>query len=434
MVETGAVMLSEEAQRLVSAAVDGELDYLDRVAAKRLMRESKEARQLYRKLKGHSRRLKQMSRATLPPHFSCQVLHALGEEAPARPSALESVSKRADRFLPVWANLAAAAAVFLAICAGTLLIVLSMDREPGAVAHKDVKVDRPERIAAPGPFVPDAGVAANSRSEGQGNAEQLAALPSELIDSPAPIPGAPASQATPLAGPFTPHGDPHMVEPLSVPPPLAVRDLDQPEQRRRLVDALSKDDAFQFDLFCRDSGKGLEHVLAALRSQGVHPLIDAVAQERLNRKLKTGYAVYFDSLTPEEVTKLFQSLAAEERRAEARHEQQLDKLVTLKFSAESQKLLGTLLGVEPKWLREKAKAGSDPLKPVTESTAEALARKFLEKNGPAMPLPRAGDHKAVVVTYDPPRPSAAGSREVSLFLSLHKERKPGTIAVLLLLR
>ena len=83
------------------------------------MRQSKEARRLYRKLKGDADRLRDLPRRALKPEFAEKILLAIGAQVSASPAPARSVSQRT---LPMWATVAAAAAVLLAVSTGTYLI------------------------------------------------------------------------------------------------------------------------------------------------------------------------------------------------------------------------------------------------------------------------------------------------------------------------
>jgi hypothetical protein len=420
-------MLSDRKQQLLTAAVDGELNAREMRAVQRLLEESDEARRLYQSLASDASRLKGMRRKNLPLHFSCQVLQAIGERARATPSAFEPVARR---WLPIWANVAAAAAVMLAVCAGSYLVIVLSEQDR---ANKDLAGKNTPRTEQTVPVKPGPAPALASNTGGR----------TDEPDKPEPIPVPPVAvndrndnktpkvpDGTPepdlLTGPFTPKVEFDVVGPAKTAPILTVRDLEQENDRRKLAEMLRKAESAHLDLFCHDTTKAFERLQTILRAQGQRLLIDVVAQERFNRKLKTYYAVYTDNLTANDVAKVFQQLAAEDHRAELRKDAQFDKLVVKPLSADSQKVLGQLLGVEPKWLQGRPK--TEAPKSLTDSTAEKLAQRMADKAGkPADPI-------MLVVSYNPMRPSATASREVRQFLDCHKDPKHGNVPFLLVLR
>jgi hypothetical protein len=128
------------------------------------------------------------------------------------------------------------------------------------------------------------------------------------------------------------------------------------------------------------------------------------------------------------VEKLLEALAVEERKNES---PQLEKLVAVPMSAVDQKTLAALLGIDLKLLNLKSKPAErlDPQKPLSDSTADKLA-KALEKQ----PGTKPSDGMMLALSYNPVRPKPELSKEVREFLAARKDRRPGTIAVMLVIR
>src|SRR5712691_3335881 len=152
-------MLSDRVKRLLTTAVDGELDQVEQRAFQKVLQQSEEARRLYHQMKAHASGLNRLPRQGLPPHYSCQILQAIGETVRATPSSIGHSPKRFG--LPLWANLAAALAVMLAVCAGTHMVIVLNDQEKAALAEREKKQKQPERIDAPTPDVSTPAVAVN---------------------------------------------------------------------------------------------------------------------------------------------------------------------------------------------------------------------------------------------------------------------------------
>lgn len=416
-------MLSDRCYQLLTAAVDGELDGREQRAVETLLRESAEARRFYRQLKDDSDALKNLPRAKLPPHFGAQLLQKLSPLIHAEPSSRQDGLARR---LPVWANVAAAAAVLLAISLGTYLVMELSEQEQPVVKNQNP----PQAPLPSSPRVPEPpAIARNGDDSGKmKDPEQLPVPRGEVIvDAGSPKAVDPGTQDALTAPPRPSYDRLFKVEPPKLPPILAVRDLDQDGARQKLFDVLKKNGGVHLDLFCKDTNRAFERLQTAFAGQRL--LIDAVAQERLQRKLKTHYVFYTEALTAEQIQAILHSLAADERRAAAKKEPQFDKLVANPLSANSIKTLSMLLGVDPKWLQSKPKASApiDPTKPLSDSTAESLARSL--KSGGSR-----SERLVLVLPYNPIRPNPAASKEVRQFLESVRHRKPGTQPLLLVLR
>src|SRR5262249_20887109 len=144
-----------------------------------------------------------------------------------------------------------------------------------------------------------------------------------------------------------------------------------------------------------------EQVLQTLRWQGKRVLVEALAHQRLRAGVKTNYVIFAETLTPGDVERLFAALAVEERKSES---PQLEKLVAVTMSASDQKTVAALLGIDPKQFNLKAKPAErpDPQKPLSDSTADKLA-KALEKQ----PIVKPADAAMIALSYNPVRPNPA---------------------------
>ena len=156
--------------------------------------------------------------------------------------------------------------------------------------------------------------------------------------------------------------------------------------------------------------------------------VEALAQLRLQQKVKTNYVFFTEVFSADEISKLFATLAREDKKAEARKDAQLEKLVVMPLSATSQRTLAQLLGADPKTFLPKAKPAAvlDPEKPLSDDTAAALAKALAEKdkNGPHV----------IALSYNPIRPNPVSSKEMREFLAARKERKRDAVPVMIVLR
>jgi hypothetical protein len=423
-------MLTDKTKELLCRAVDGDLDDRQRRTLQQLLLESEEARVLFHRLRQDAQRLREMSRKQLPASFAGEVLKSIDHKPSIMPAAL---AKTAQQYLPIWANVAAALAILVAVSVGTYLVV-SMDQQQKA-AHQVAEKKHPATAPSVTPKPDTTPSPEIARGTPKLSSPDIAQLPmpredevpsvplSELPEAPEP-----ESKAV-LTAQFNRALDLFKVEMPKLPPILVVRELDKAINKTTLRDSLKGDDAVHLDLFCKDANKGFERVLAVLRGQGSKVLVETLAQKRLQAKVKTDYVIFAETLTAEDVVKLFAALAAEESKTEL---SQIERLVAVPMSATNQKMLATLLGVDPKQLNLKPKPPEkpDPSKPISDATAEKL-KALAEKQQPGV---KPADGAVLALSYNPVRPNPVLSKEVREFVAGRKDRRPGTVAVMLVIR
>src|SRR5262249_13897152 len=89
---------------------------------------------------------------------------------------------------------------------------------------------------------------------------------------------------------------------------LAIKDLDQPAVREKLIESLKNETLVQIDLFCKDPIRATEKMQAAF-FKGQKVLVDGVAQECLKLKVaKMQFLFYTENLTADEIERILQSL------------------------------------------------------------------------------------------------------------------------------
>ena len=426
-------MLSERISRILAAAVDGELTPRQRRAVDRLLLENEEARQMYKHLKRDSERLKKLPRRTPPAHLSSQVLQAVGSQPTPLPRAVGQV---AQRYLPMWAIVAAAAAVMLAISLGTYLIAVSVEQQK----LNQQAAERNHNVT-PAPAPHDSQMPPVADTPRRVTPEVVEILPSprdeDLVAAEPPIelPEAVEPQNdNRLAIPFNPKIELFTVGMPKLPPILPVRELDR-LHNSLLKDSMQGQEALHLDLFTKDANKSFDLIQKVLAGQGKKLIVEALARQRMQRKLKTNYVFYSESLSTYDLAKLFAALAAEEKKAEARKEAQLEKLVVMPLSPSSQRTMAMLLGVDPKIFLPKSKpaAGLDLHKPISDDTTNSLAKALAEKEkagSTAKPSPAV----LIGLSFNPVRPNPAFSKEVREFLATRKDRRPGALPVMIVVR
>jgi anti-sigma-K factor RskA len=415
-------MLTDRDYRLLTTAVDGELSPAEQQSFDVLLANSVDARDCYGRLQADAMSLRNLPKAQLPQHFGTEIVRKLSSREFAKPS---QRNDRLARRLPIWANAAAALAVLFAVSLGTYLVMTLSDKGP-AVAKKNVVPESPATGSPPIPNPPS--IASNGNDVAKKTEPESLPLPRDaVVEASNPPIVEPGSKGVLAANPRPGVDRLFVVELPKLAPILAVRDIDQNGSKQQLLEVLKKNEGVHLDLFCKDTNRAFDRLQAAFRGQKL--LIDAVASERLQRKLKTHYVFYTEALNADEILGVLQTLAAEERRSEVKKENQFDKLVANPMSPNSLKTLSMLLGIDPKSLnRPKSAAPIDPTKPLSDSTADSLTKSLKGSS-------TRGERLVLVLPYNPIRPNPLASKEVRQFLDhASVERRPGTVPMLLVLR
>jgi hypothetical protein len=190
-------------------------------------------------------------------------------------------------------------------------------------------------------------------------------------------------------------------------------------------------------LFCLENAKALPRLQAAFGAHGIKFLIDKDAQTCLTKRLKTNYVLYMEDVTAAELATILQEIGRADKKAEAQRDGQFDRIMVNPLGPDDYKELSSLLGVDAKVLQS-SKPGIDPRKPVSDGTADNVIR-VLEGQGPPRPDPsrppvvKAPERLALVLASHVARPRSP-SKEVKQFLDSRKERRPGTVQIVLVLR
>jgi hypothetical protein len=410
-------MLPERYRQLLTAFVDGELSPRQRRALNKLLKRSAEARALLERLQADSQELRALAPAPLQQDLSDSVLTLIAQRRIPPPKPRVATLPPTPAPAGAWWPLIAAAALLLAVGAGSYLF-FAFSFEPARPAGSGAK-DRPKPPAKEdGPEAPDSKEVAEKKPP-ERPAEKPPAPENPPMKGPAPLvkpdPRKPADDplpSAPSADPITaPSADLFDLKKVDAALPSIVKlhQLDSDAKRQALLNEFKKAPAFRAELPCGNGTKALERLQAACKAEKVGLVVEKVAQERLKHtSSKTSYVLYFENLTPEELARLFQRLAAEDRMAEPQKqpEPQLDALVVTPLAQPDRDQLAKLLGVEAAALNPKA--------------AENSTAKPAEPSG-------------LVVSFHPVRPNA-GAAEVKRFLDTRKAPRPGTLQLLLVLR
>jgi hypothetical protein len=448
-------MLPDRYRQLLTAFVDGELSARQRRHVERLLRRSSEARRLLHHLKKDSRSLRSLPRPHLETDLSAPVLRTIRER---RLSPRRRVPEKAPAFLPAWAGIAAAAAVLFAIGGASFwYFSASLGHGTGpSVAHQGPEVGPSEKNPTPEP-----NPALAQRDPGSPEREKEKENPQPNPPKP---PDNPVVKAHPDVGP--PPRDPgprpevpregdvltdRMMEmfridrvTLALPVVLKLSNLDQEPVRQQLLGELGRDRDFRIELPCRNATRACEHLQEALKAANLAAVIDPLAQARLKvPQVATNYAIYLENLTADEMARLLLRVGQDDKKAAARKppENQFDRLVLIRMSAQDRKELTTLLGIDPTQAAAPAPVGplgTDPRQPLPDLTAKQVSEALAGQGG--TPRPEAGktpakapERQVLILPHIPGRPHTS-SPEISRFLENRKPARPGTLRLLLVLR
>jgi hypothetical protein len=444
-------MLSNRLYHLLTAYVDGELDPRQEKAIAQLLQQSAEAQRVLQKLQEDARALRGMPRLALDQTFAHRVLQKLPAK-PVRASRYAGLKVRSG--VPSWLGLASAAAVLFLISLSTYLyFVATTPDERGAVARSDgspAVIPRPD----PEPAETDSGAASPRVTQLVGPPRPPEVIPRveatnavaktepEILSPPLPEP-TPADAILTVAPSLIPEMEVFQRAPVSIALVVPFGELDQEKRKQQLLDELRKGSAYRIDLACLETAPAIERMQAAFQAHGIRCVIDSVAQERLKWRFKweTNYALYTENVTPEEVFAIFKHIAAQERTPESKQRGpiQFDTVAVNSMTRNDHRELSKLLGVGSDRLdTSQGPKGVDIHKPLSAKTTEEVVQTLKGQGGSPLPepgkaLPSGPERLAVLVAYNPARPRPA-SREVKLFLDSRKERAPGTIQMLLVVR
>lgn len=410
-------MNSEEIRQLLTAAIDGELTPSERVAAKRLLRESAEARELFSQLQRDSLRIKHVPRVNAPVDLSASIMGAIYERnlspIPLPPS------RSADGKRWTWGfMLATAAGLMLAVTSGILYLRGEQSSKP--LQRVNVAVASPEPSADDMPVVvvaneaPPKSVARAIQPEAGPTPREV--LPDVMVSPTRPDPGeiqAIQLDAIRLSSFFT------------------VRELPgDATLQSKLLAELKKDELIRLDLFAVNVSRGTDLVQQALRDRGIEVHVDAFAQDRRRKNLATEMVVFTEAMTPDEVAQFLTRIGADEKRWPS---PVFDTLVVAPFLPKDLTQLGGLLGVPG--MTPNAKSRVDVNKPLPEGTANQVAMTLtrMGSTGSARPAPRT-DKVAVVMSYSPVNTTPGASKEVRQFLDRRGEKRPNAKPLMLVVR
>ncbi len=434
-------MIPHDVLTLLTEAAGGDLSPATARRLKRVLAESPDARRLYESLRADARKLRALPFVPPPADLTDRVMAAVWAAPAPAPAVPGQIIRRELVFTPPprrWVPVAVAASLLAVVVAGSFLAFRPAgDRGRGdlvADAGKAAGPSRPAAKPAPGrgheswePWLPAQDGALSSAPAGASG-----------TPAPTPSPAVPDNAVAALAPPPRPvERDLYYFPPTPPAPPLQsvdvrvpflvpLAELDRDDVRQRLGGELARDAGARVDLFARDPQRGLDHVLAALRSAGVHLHQDPAVQDRSKRRgAPVAYAVFTDALTPAEVRDLLARVSADDAKAAP---SAVELLHVTPVGSVDQREVRDLFGVD---LSAKRPAADGPSKPISAGTVDQVTGSLAGKGAA-----RKGDKAAAVVPFAPSaaRVNPAASRDVRQYLDRRGERKAGAVPVMIVVR
>lgn len=413
-------MLNERDRELISAAIDGELSAGDSRRLQRLLADSTTARALHGRLMAHQQRVRQLPRVTAPAELAGRVAANLPAQHTVRRPALDT--------RPLWSGLvpwAVALSLFAAVGL-TSYFSFRVGRVPpvqgvDTILARHAAPEVPAELAQPEERV----VRETPPVEPDDDVVPMPKFPDTLVEgpksaAPAIMPPAVTEPGDVLtAQPRLPLSVAQIVRP-ALPATLALRELEQSQGRQRLLEELRRHDCVHLDLTSREPGKDAFRLHEALKTANLKVLADPLAQERLNVRFPSEYAVFIDAITIEDLAKVLQALTVGERRPD-------EKLFVSPLWPTDTRDLQNLLGTDPfpgSLGRPRSPAGVDVRKPVSDGTATQVLQT----------LANTGDQRSALMLAYPPLKTSLVSKEMKQYLDGRKPRPAGALAVYLVIR
>jgi hypothetical protein len=444
-------MLPDRICRMVTALVDGELSVQQRKVVLRVLRRSKEARELFRELRSHSEQIRQLPRLTLPAGFADQVLELIDKPviAPIRPRVPATSAA-----VPIPWGLAAAAAVLLAVGLGSYYCLSIIQHHGMGQAAVNGPESAPpsdgaqEALQGQVAVVPgeENGAAVNPSEELKKPAAELVSgtAGAKKDDANAPGPAEPSEAGT-LASQMRKPTSLETAEP-KLPLTLVWRELDEEKSRKDLGERLHKGTAQRIELASLQPFGAVEQLQAAYQAQGIRFLVDESAQNSLKLRIKQpDYAIFSENVSVHEVLAILLHLRTEDRKHEGaqRPSGHFDSLIVNGLSERELGNMAPWLSPRSAMLPAAHRAKRLPnlvdiRKPLSMATAALVEQALKGQGGPrppaAKPSTRPLERLALVVIAGGNLHFRDSSSQVRYFREHRSERQPGTMQLLVVVR
>lgn len=413
-------MLSDHDRELICAAVDGQLSIEQESEFRTIIAESAAALQLYQVLQSHARRIQ-----ALPVHPAPQELWSnVMAQVRSLPTPKPIVTPRPAAEKPVgYVHYIVAASLFIGVTASAFWF--ASDQQHPRVATNQRKaspatipVEREKSIVDPviAQAVPENLLPAPRLVE---TPRQAPVVVAKLEPTPelAPAPHPHVSQDVIGAATLT-ERSPLTAVNIRTPFLANVSELDGQDTKQRLREELSHDAAYRIDLFASDTQRAATIFQNVCKKAQINVSTDAVAQERMKKKLPSAWVIYVESLDADELTTLFAALATQSRADDKPSVFNAAHCfpTQLPDARDMKELFGIDLGMGK---RQKSNTG----KPA--STIDQVAS-ALQKH----------TKSAMMLTYLPAagRTNPNQSAEIQSFLAKREDRKPGSVPMMIVIR
>ena len=411
-------MLTDSQCLLVARAVDGGLSPADQAAFRTLASESREALSLFQSLQSQHARLQALPRPPLPAVRSEGLIRAIRQApAPIAPAVTVRGPARPVRSLLPYA---VAASTLLAVTAASFWTALQSPRPQTdsfakTATTSNTRKEGPVDPTAPAPLVNDPAAPSDRQPAPAAVRPEVARADADAELAPEPTPVRPRSDL--IGSEAFPQRAALAALEIRIPVLTTVSKLDSPALRGHLLSEFDSSQTVRLDLFCRDTLRGIEALQAAATASGIAFSVDALTAERIKRSMPLTWAVYTESMTSDDFSKCLALLAMTNRRAGS--DAAFGAAHLSPAGATDIRDLRELFGIDANF----AKRPATPA--INSATADRIASNLTK---PAK--------TGVVTTYAPTaaRTPATTSAEVRAFLASRGDRKPGTTAVIVVVR
>jgi hypothetical protein len=243
-----------------------------------------------------------------------------------------------------------------------------------------------------------------------------------------------------IAAPLLPPIPPFDLIQVKVPFLRAVAELEREDTQQELRDQLAADFPYRFDLFVRDTARGVDVFRNAAKAAGLTVFADAGTLDKLKKRQAHAVVVYVECLTRDELADLFAKVSAADMKFTPRVCDSLHATPAVRSDeSELKDILGPTVGLY-KRPHTSGGAGKPPLldkkgepKPVSSGTIDTVTKSLTK------PASKPGEKPAVLMTWQTTRPAIPRtvpgmSNELKQFLARRGDRKPNAVPAIIVIR
>jgi hypothetical protein len=412
--------LNERELELLTAGVDGELNRREAAELRGLLERRADAATLFEQLRADAARFRNLSVPSAPKSLASNILARLPVASP-RPA------KYAPRRRPSWMPAAIAASVLFTVSSASYLYFNVQEERAEAKGIREQLPFVPPNVPATEPD-PNSVVLAKAKPGPRLPKQYGKPGPDAELPFPENIAKAPATPETaPLPRPagndligagILDHVKPLIRTEIRLNPILDAGELGAMDIQSMLLKELQREPAHRLDLFTKNSAAGWDTFQKAAKAVGLSIAVDARTQDLLNRKVPVAVAVYTEALTPAEVAALLAELS---KLVKAASPPAIGGTHLIPAGSVENREAKELFGIE--LLPAKSAKPADP-KPLSADTLGKVASAVKK------------DRPALATAYLPAgmQTPATQSKEAKDFAARKGDRKPGTVAMVFVVR